>query len=76
MSNDNNGWQPIETAPTDGENILLLFGEVCTQGFFERGLFERGRWRPIRLPSHGCGCCADKDPEPEFWMPLPAPPNP
>lgn len=26
---------------------------------------------PIRLQSHGCGCCGDTDPAPTHWIPMP-----
>ena len=30
-------------------------------------------WEPHTLPSHGCGCCSETNPEPTRWFPLPPP---
>jgi hypothetical protein len=32
--------------------------------------WRHGLW-PMGLPSDGCGCCADTDPKPTHWVPLP-----
>lgn len=72
-----NKWQPIETAPKDGSNILLY----SPDGIYEASWSLRyppakdGFWRPLDLPSHGCGCCGEPDDEPTHWMPLPEPPE-
>lgn len=59
----------IKTAPKDGTLILLHYPKG---GWIEgRWAVKEGMWEPIRLLSHGCGCCADSDPEPNAWAPLP-----
>jgi hypothetical protein len=68
-------WQPIETAPKDGTNVLLVNrrGNIAA-GLWRDGLFgERGGWwlRGGNAPNtffndhHG----------PTHWMPLPAAPK-
>lgn len=64
-------WQPIETAPTDGTNVLLWWPFWCkgrpTIGWF--GYKGIGQWVcPEALEGDG-------DP-PTHWMPLPAAPDP
>jgi len=70
-------WQPIETAPKDGTNILLLIDEWAIEGYWRLSKWPSGspRWDVIGLPSHGCGCCSEPDPEPTHWMPLPDAPE-
>lgn len=59
-------WQPIETAPKDGE-MVLLFVPLKHNGKFHMGAyrFDNGHWWTdshtfVSNPSH--------------WMPLPKPP--
>ena len=63
-------WQPIETAPTDGTNVLLWWPFWCknrpTIGWF--GYKGIQQWiAPEALDGDGDG--------PTHWMPLPSPPN-
>lgn len=67
-------WKPIETAPKDGTEVLLLLEESsryysgCVVSYF-----DGGEWRdPLHeddaeLSHSGCG-------KPTHWMPLPTPP--
>ena len=52
-------WQPISTAPLDGEVVLLISEQGPDEGFFDdyNGEYP-GEWSTI----HGNG-------EPLFWMP-------
>jgi hypothetical protein len=66
-------WQPIETAPKDGEEILAieLFDDKSS-GVYCVVNWVNGAWR-----DHSDMGAAGLDPfEPNLWMPLPAPPNP
>lgn len=63
-------WRKIETAPKDGTPVIVLVDGVAIEGRHR----EYG-WSYAALNSHGCGCCADGDPDPTHWMPLPAPPK-
>lgn len=77
-------WQPIETAPRDGTDIIILVDNMAIQGYFHTPkdipvhatwIRRDGRWEYITLESHGCGCCSSYDPPPTHWMPLPEPPK-
>ena len=66
-------WQPIETAPKDGTNILLVNrrGLMATglwmAGIRGRGWFLRGGTKPDTFFNDHHG--------PTHWMPLPPPPR-
>jgi len=78
-------WQPIETAPRDGTEILLSNGKDVAQGWYvhdEGGITEHrdldGNWMD-QTESDGYigwfdvgGCMG---PDPTHWMPLPPPPE-
>jgi hypothetical protein len=78
------GWQPIETAPKDGTNVLLChpWNNLCYVGYFGEGpsADERSycartekRWR-VRWDESNVEGGLDK---PGFWMPiLPMPAEP
>lgn len=68
-------WLPIETAPKDGTEVLILMDLKAIQASFIHGPYKyKSGWTPVSLPSHGCGCCSSADPPPTHWMPLPPPP--
>ena len=55
-------WQPIKTAPRDGENVLLWwFGRPVIGSWL-----KRGEWCDETLGTY--------DEKPTHWMPLPEPP--
>ena len=57
-------WQPIETAPKDGREVLLWDGNACCVGRWLDDILE---W----VPQHGdWGIAAT------HWAPLPSPPVP
>lgn len=66
-------WQPIETAPKDGRDVLLWIPadeESPRKGRWEKLLDDPSR------PHRWCvayGWCEDT---PTHWMPLPSPPEP
>lgn len=78
-------WQPIETAPKSGTEILLSNGKAVQQGWWmhdEGGIVEirdtNGRYIGqderdgyIGWWDYGGGM----QPEPTHWMPLPPPPT-
>jgi len=64
-------WQPIETAPRDGTNILVLMEGVVIEASWQGS----GYWVVSCVSSHGCGCCGSDNEEPTHWMPLPAAPK-
>lgn len=79
-------WQPIETAPRDGREILGTDGHVtrvCYPKLFPRPIGEGGgpdcasqpgdRWEYFRDDEHAPGHSWSI--EPTHWMPLPAPPE-
>ena len=70
-----NNWQPIETAPKDGTDIVLAlweFGKPNTKRTFAIGGFDESRdcWSQ----SIGSGF-VDELYQPTHWMPLPDPPE-
>ena len=67
-------WQPIETAPKNGTDIILRVDDYAIEGRFVATIYG-GYWAKISLNSHGCGCCSSEDPNPTHWMPLPEPPK-
>jgi len=66
MSND---WQPIETAPKDGRNIIL----GCAI-YVDAGYWDEGGWALYPDDSNPPDYCMRFRPEPTHWMPLPEPP--
>lgn len=68
-----NDWQPIETAPKDGTEVLLwgrcerdgqFFAYDCNVGWYDDGSIGDKGWTARDLPI-----------EPSHWMPLPKPPT-
>lgn len=81
-------WQPIETAPKDGTNILLYFPKGTPRTklgyWFEHKQFVNGKlvresasWC-YDFPNYSLSFCNEvhwlSEPKPTHWMPLPAPP--
>lgn len=64
--------QPIETAPKDGTSILIYIEDSWFEAAWDTEHPKHpNKWVTPWLPSHGCGCCAEPDPEPTYWAPLP-----
>ena len=61
-------WQPIETAPKDKTDILVLSEGRVVEAYWE-GSRSRGYWDSF-FQSY-----ESESLEPTHWMPLPAPPN-
>lgn len=59
-------WQPIETAPKDGTEVLIFDGANRTVGYFNR------YWS---LSVMGAYAEDDEIYDPTHWMPLPEPPK-
>lgn len=71
----NHEWQPIETAPKDGEHFLVTYGEWVTIAFWDRDPESEGgecfrEYSPDmeRVDRFGVGTLV-------HWMPLPEPPK-
>lgn len=60
-------WQPIETAPRDGAEVLLRS---------LKGKHADGFWEPKAYDGAGCWVWPYVYCEPAYWMPIPTPPNP
>ena len=62
-------WQSIETAPRNGEPILIACDRTGSQRW---AVWSEGFWRDGRADcgGHICGI-----PAPTHWQPLPAPPT-
>lgn len=70
------GWQPIESAPKDGTEVLLWLGNPWSRVEKARWYASWGNWQvgnipadPAREEAHGIGSAL-----PTHWRPLPAPP--
>jgi hypothetical protein len=63
-------WQPIETAPKDGTEMLLYSPvDGVKSSHFEGGVWQGFPWRsPISRDFQAA--------KPTHWMPLPEPPKP
>ncbi len=64
-------WQPIETAPKDGTDILVYNDD----GHVYEARYDYDKWRFATADQHGCGCCAGYDDAPTHWMPIPDKPE-
>lgn len=64
--------QPMNKAPKDRPILLKIEGEWI-EGEWIEGKWQEddGKWFVVTLPSHGCGCCSDKNKEPTGWAELP-----
>jgi hypothetical protein len=59
-------WEPIETAPKDGTQVMLYFPRRYQgKGGISWGCFINGEWLDSR---------AIRDDDASHWMPMPAPP--
>ena len=71
------GWQPIETAPTDGTRILVAGGK--SQVHIARWNDDRYAQKPgpyFAYESSGRPSVSDdRAAQPTLWQPLPAPPE-
>jgi hypothetical protein len=65
------GWQPIETAPRDGEDVLLYIPEML--GWPESWAIVTGQWDEPRWSSNALG--GFNMGNPTHWAPLPSPPE-
>lgn len=62
-------WQPLETAPKDGTDIILRNGELCAVGHYDYG------WYPSNITTSYDMARALLDFTPTHWMPPPSPPS-
>ena len=66
----------MTNAPKDRQ-ILLLIDDCWIEAGWDNETradgykYGDGKWSPVGLPSHGCGCCSYEDPEPTAWSELP-----
>ncbi|MEO0943239.1 MAG: DUF551 domain-containing protein [Pseudomonadota bacterium] len=67
-------WQPIETAPKDGTEVILFYW-----WYIDGGLVTAGYWHPVFDDVKGGFWYADLvnagAADPTHWMPLPEPPS-
>ena len=63
-------WQPIETAPNDGTEILLFTVSGIIQGYFSYGEWEQS----VTHATYDMAYSVISH-HPTHWMPLPAPPK-
>ena len=67
-------WQPIETAPDDGTDVLVCVTHNMPDGEWETIQWVDWQRSPrVRWPNYAARI--DIPFPPTHWMPLPAPPN-
>ena len=68
-------WQPIETAPKDGTEVLVCrtYGERRTE-YAVAHCYEGGEWHDMG-DIGWAGMYGGPDNQPTHWMPLPEAPN-
>jgi hypothetical protein len=64
------GWQPIETAPKDGNSILIRRGDSCRVAYWEDADDEADGTYMWHVEDAAKGFNHHKD-WPTHWMPLP-----
>jgi len=65
-------WQPIETAPREYFESILLYTDMgIVEGFWDE---DEKRWDQIPISGDGNGVTYFKK-DPTHWMPLPPTPN-
>ena len=66
------GWQPIETAPMDGTEVILFYPHLRDEGFVTAGYWDRGS---EHYEAHWYSDLVNGGASPPTrWQPLPAPP--
>lgn len=71
-------WQPIETAPRDGREIILGFADPHGDSFSGYWETRENHWGEVGWQEEGArdGLYISRHPcRPDAWMPFPAPPN-
>ena len=73
-------WMPIETAPKDGREIIVAWklddsdDYIVKSAYWDTGYggdLETAPWEPTFVTMEGADMI-----NPDYWMPLPNPPNP
>ena len=70
-------WQPIETAPKDGETVILGAPDFVTTGFYHDGSACYGHRGGAGFfdESDRFDLLTARNVHPTHWMPLPPPPG-
>lgn len=70
-------WQPIETAPKDGRNILVSDGRLVSIGGWLTDIDHGAEWEgQIGMAGWWAFDLGPNNDRPTHWMPLPEPPKP
>jgi hypothetical protein len=70
------GWQPIETAPKDGTDVLLL--RMSGDGVIAAPVVDIGHWATWYSGDSEYTWvmnCGDGSSSADYWMPIPPPPQ-
>lgn len=71
---NNYQWQPIETAPRDGSDVLLTDGVNIENCYYNKEYkCSEGWWVVSCSDNWGFACVHEA--QPTHWMPLPKPPK-
>lgn len=65
-------WQPIDTAPKDGTDVLLFNGHPRVGSWFDS--WEYDSWHPEAKETGGWIMYGGRVIHPTHWQPLPEPP--
>ncbi len=68
-------WQPIETAPKDGSDLLISDGKTVSQGGWISQIDQGADYEGQSCAPSAGWWSVNCDTNPTHWMPMPEPPK-